>query len=74
MLRGNVFDLRVNIDRLSEANLKLVETAEALGESEQQLVSIYNTVRDVIFHLAVEPEGQFRFVSVNPLHFGGCPT
>src|SRR5262249_4089558 len=36
-----------------------------LRESEQQLVSIYNTVRDVIFHLAVEPEGRFRFVSVN---------
>jgi two-component system, cell cycle sensor histidine kinase and response regulator CckA len=34
-------------------------------ESEHQLVSIYNTVRDVIFHLAVEPEGRFRFVSVN---------
>jgi len=28
-------------------------------------VSIYNAVRDVIFHLAVEPEGRFRFVSVN---------
>ena len=38
---------------------------EALRESEQRLISIYNTVRDVIFHLAVEPEGQFRFVSVN---------
>lgn len=34
-------------------------------ESENQLVSIYNTVRDVIFHLVVEPEGQFRFTSVN---------
>jgi PAS domain S-box-containing protein len=38
---------------------------EALRENEQRLVSIYNTVRDVIFHLAVEPDGQFRFVSVN---------
>ena len=38
---------------------------EALRENEQHLVSIYNTVGDVIFHLAVEPEGQFRFVSVN---------
>jgi PAS domain S-box-containing protein len=38
---------------------------EALRESEQRLISIYNTVRDVIFHLAVEPDGQFRFVSVN---------
>jgi PAS domain S-box-containing protein len=38
---------------------------EALRENEQRLVSIYNTVRDVIFHLVVEPDGQFRFVSVN---------
>jgi diguanylate cyclase (GGDEF)-like protein/PAS domain S-box-containing protein len=40
-------------------------TEEALRESEQSLASIYNTVGDVIFHLAVEPAGQFRFVSVN---------
>ena len=38
---------------------------EALRENEQRLASIYNTVGDVIFHLAVEPGGQFRFVSVN---------
>jgi PAS domain S-box-containing protein len=38
---------------------------EALRENEQCLVSIYNTVGDAIFRLAVEPEGQFRFVSVN---------
>ena len=44
---------------------KLKETEAALHESEAQLASIYNTVRDVIFYLAVEPEGQFRFVSVN---------
>jgi PAS domain S-box-containing protein len=36
-----------------------------LRESQRRLVSIYNTVEDVIFHLAIEPEGQFRFVSVN---------
>jgi PAS domain S-box-containing protein len=63
--QNNVLDLRATIGRVSEANLALSETAEALRESEQQLVSIYNTVRDVIFYLAVEPEGQFRFVSVN---------
>ncbi|MBI3921823.1 MAG: PAS domain S-box protein, partial [Armatimonadetes bacterium] len=39
---------------------------EAVRENEQRLASIYNTVGDVIFHLAVEPEGQFRFESVNP--------
>jgi len=37
----------------------------ALREEQQRLISIYNTVEDAIFHLAVEPEGQFRFVSVN---------
>jgi len=63
--QSNIFDLRATIDRLSEANLDFRETAEALRESEQQLVSIYNTVRDVIFHVAVEPEGRFRFASIN---------
>jgi two-component system, cell cycle sensor histidine kinase and response regulator CckA len=63
--QSNVFDLRATIDRVSKANLTLEETAEALRESEQQLASIYNTVRDIIFHLAVDPEGRFRFVSVN---------
>jgi PAS domain-containing protein len=38
---------------------------EALRENELRLVSIYNTVEDVIFRLAVEPEWHFRFVSVN---------
>jgi PAS domain S-box-containing protein len=41
------------------------QAERALREHEQQLASIYNTVRDVIFQLAVEPEGQFRFASVN---------
>jgi PAS domain S-box-containing protein len=38
---------------------------EALREREQELISMYNTIRDVIFHIAVEPDGRFRFVSVN---------
>jgi len=38
---------------------------DALRESQQHLVSIYNTVGDGIFYLAVEPEGQYRIVSVN---------
>jgi PAS domain S-box-containing protein len=40
-------------------------SAAALSESQQRLASIYDTVRDVIFHLAVEPGGKFRFASVN---------
>jgi len=61
----NVFDLRATIDRLSKANLELTESAKALRESEQEQVSIYNAVQDVVFHLAVEPEGRFRYLSVN---------
>ena len=41
------------------------QAEEALRENKERLVSIYNTVEDAVFHLAVEPEGQFRFVSVN---------
>jgi PAS domain S-box-containing protein len=40
-------------------------TEVALQESEQRLSSIYNTVGDVIFQLAVEPDEQYRFTSVN---------
>jgi len=39
---------------------------DALHESEQRLASIYDTVGDVIFYLAVEPGEQYRFASVNP--------
>ena len=43
-----------------------VQRAEdALRQSEHHLVSIYNTVEDVIFHLAVEPEEHYRIISVN---------
>jgi PAS domain S-box-containing protein len=38
----------------------------ALHESERQLSSIYKTVGDVVFHLAIENNEQYRFVSVNP--------
>ena len=50
----------------SEIRRPVQEENQALDAAgAARLVSIYNTVRDVIFHLAVEPEGQFRFVSVN---------
>ena len=39
---------------------------ETLRESRERLASIYETVGDVIFQLAVEPEGRYRFVSINP--------
>ncbi|HLF06594.1 MAG TPA: PAS domain S-box protein, partial [Thermoplasmata archaeon] len=41
--------------------------AEAeLREREQTLSSIYDTAADVIFHLQAEPDGAYRFRSVNP--------
>ena len=36
-----------------------------LHERERHLSTIYETVGDVIFHLAVEGEGRYRFISVN---------
>ncbi|MDR3666814.1 MAG: PAS domain S-box protein [Ignavibacteriaceae bacterium] len=41
------------------------KTEEALRESDAQLTSIYNTVDDVIFLLAIEGEENYRFISVN---------
>ncbi len=38
---------------------------EALRESRQRLISIYDTVGDTIFLLALETDGGFRFESVN---------
>ena len=40
-------------------------TEEALWETEQHLASIYDNIKDVVFHLAVEPDGKFRFIAVN---------
>ena len=51
--------------RLAADLIERSRAEEKLLESEQRLASIYNTVSDAIFHLAAEPEGQFRFVSVN---------
>jgi PAS domain S-box-containing protein len=42
------------------------QTGDKLYEDEQRLASIYDTVEDVIYYLAVEPQQQYRFISVNP--------
>jgi PAS domain S-box-containing protein len=42
---------------------KLAEAA--LQENKQRLASIYDTVGDVLFYLAIEPNKQYRFSSVN---------
>jgi PAS domain S-box-containing protein len=38
---------------------------EALLERDRQLSSIYDAVGDVIYHLEVESDGNYRFISVN---------
>ena len=38
---------------------------EALRERRQRLISIYDTVGDAVFLVAIEPDGGFRFESVN---------
>jgi len=42
-----------------------IAAAAAITASERRLALIFDTVGDVIFLLAVEPEGVFRFASVN---------
>jgi PAS domain S-box-containing protein len=52
-------------DKMATELERLRERTRELEENQQRLALIYDTVRDVIFHLAVEPYDQFRFVSVN---------
>ena len=54
------------LGRLAADVIERSRVEESRWEHEQRLASIYNTVRDGIFQVAVEREGQFRFVSVNP--------
>ncbi|NQT11104.1 MAG: PAS domain S-box protein, partial [Planctomycetes bacterium] len=44
---------------------KLHKAHQALSETEQHLASIYDTVGDVVFQLAVGKGGRYRFTSVN---------
>ncbi len=57
--------IQCNIHGINERK----QAEEALRENEQRLTSIYATVGDVIFYLAVEPDGQYRFNSVNPAFY-----
>ena len=69
-LRPESFTLRSQVRSRTKAltdeitKHKLAE--DELRTSERRLKSIYETVGDVIFLLAVEPGGLYRFSSVNP--------
>ena len=57
-----------SLDVLARMAADLIERTraeEVIRENRQRLVSMYDAVQDVIFDVAVEPNGQFRFVSVN---------
>ena len=57
--------LLVGVFRDTTAGREAGNIAETQRDNVQRLVSLHNTVTDVIFHLAVEPAGGFRFLSVN---------
>jgi PAS domain S-box-containing protein len=54
--------LQVIVQDISERK----HAAEIIEASERRLSLIFNTVRDVLFLLAVEPDDSFRFVAINP--------
>ena len=58
----------------TEVTTERKKAEKALREREQRLSKIYETVGDVIFHIAVEPGGQFRFISIKPGLFRGDRT
>jgi PAS domain S-box-containing protein len=63
----SVRELRL-LDSFAQLAADVIErawTEDALLENQQRLASMYDIVKDIIFQLAVEPGGQFRFVSVN---------
>jgi PAS domain S-box-containing protein len=58
-------ELRKYSEELEREILEHKKSEASLLEREQQLSSIYSTVGDVIFHLEVEGEDRYRFISVN---------
>jgi PAS domain S-box-containing protein len=63
-----IFDPSGTIAEYQSVGLDITERKQkelALDKNEQHLISIYNTVEDSIFQLTVEPDGQYRFTSIN---------
>jgi len=61
-LRQEIESLKASFDK-EITERKLLE--EKLHNDEQQLSLIFNTVGDVIYHLTVEADEKYRFISVN---------
>ena len=59
---GKVIRLFGSVQDITERK----QTLQALEVREHQLSLIYSTVADVIYQLAVEQDGRFRFISVSP--------
>jgi PAS domain S-box-containing protein len=59
---GNIIGILGTYEDITEWK----HSEEVMREHEQRLASIYSTAGDVLFYLSVEPDEQYRFVSVNP--------
>ncbi len=77
LLKGNLARLAPAVERelaQAETRRERKRAEQALREREHRLSSIYDTVADVIFHLAVEKGGRYRFTSVNQAFRSVTPT
>jgi PAS domain S-box-containing protein len=64
-LEDKMLHMEVTNHLLKEEIRERNRLEEQLWENKRRLSSIYNTVGDIIFHLAVEAVGSYRFLSVN---------
>ncbi|MDX8340993.1 PocR ligand-binding domain-containing protein [Draconibacterium sp. IB214405] len=55
----------LDITAKNKAEQEMNRAKEKAEKNEKRLLSIYNTVENVIFELGVEPDNKFRFLSVN---------
>jgi len=58
-------EMRQRITELEESETERKRAEEGLRESQRELSRIYDSVGDVLFYLAVEPDDCFRFLSIN---------
>jgi PAS domain S-box-containing protein len=58
-------DMRLHVVMIEDITERK-KAQDALHEREQRLSSIYNTVGDILFQIAVESDDVYRFIAVNP--------